>query len=81
MVKTAPEDLLKKRMKHLPVAIDKTFEKLVCLINEADEYRMPVDVKPSARFDELRSRFLTNPQMVNDLWDTAIREARKNNRG
>lgn len=80
MAARTPEDKLMDRMRHLPVAIDNTMSKLERLFIEAGEYRMPIDDMVAARFDELRSHFLTNPKLVNDHWDKTIREARKNNR-
>lgn len=81
VTKTAPEDLLKKRMKHLPIAIEGTLAKLDRLFDEAGEYRIPLADDWRWHIEDLRSRFLTDPKLINDHWEKTIREARKNNRG
>lgn len=80
-VKTPPEERLQKRMKHLPVALDNTVAKLDRLLAESEEYRMPVSDVVRGRFDELRSRYLTEPKLINDEWEHTIRAAQDANRG
>lgn len=79
MVKTPPEVLLQKRMKHLPVAIDRTLGKLESLLSESAEYRMPVEDDWKWRWEALHSRFLTDTKLIDAEWERTIKHARHHN--
>lgn len=64
------------RAQYVPRAIGRTFDKLNRLLDEADELRINDVVTWRERADELRSRFLTDPAMVDAAWERAAADAR-----
>lgn len=73
---TDATERLYRRVYHLPGQIGRTFDKLERLLSEADELRILDVVTWRERTDELRSRFLTEPELVSEEWESAVREAR-----
>jgi len=65
------------RNRYLPRQIDNTLAKLAALFREAERRRLPIDPEWRARTDELRSRFLTDPGMINAAWEHEVSRARK----
>ena len=74
---TTLSDAEYKHFKRLPVQIEGTLAKLERLFGEAQAYGLPADPEWRARTDELRSRFLTDPGMINAAWEQEVSRARK----
>lgn len=69
------------RKKRLPGVISATIVKLEGLVKEAERREVPIEDDWRWRMDLLHSHFLTNPTLVNNVWDRTVHDARKNNRG
>lgn len=62
----------KHRNKYVPQAIGATFAKLEALLVEAERRGLPFHCEWRERADELRSRFLTDPDLINREWERAV---------
>lgn len=69
------------RKKRLPGVIDSTIVKLEHLLAESKWRGVPIGRTAAEKIDAIHSRFLTDPNLVNEAWEETIQHARKNNRG
>lgn len=68
------------RKKRLPGVIDNAATKLEHLLSEAEWRGVPIGKTAGEKILALRSRYLTDPNLVAEAWEETVQQARKNNR-
>ena len=64
------------RRKYLPRQIENAFAKLEALLNEAQRREVPFEGDWTARWENLRSRYLTDPKLIDAAWEREVKRAR-----
>lgn len=69
----------RKREQYLPRSIEHTIRKLEALLQEAARRGVPITEDQQERCHLLRSRYLTDPNMVNEVWEQITQPEGENN--
>jgi hypothetical protein len=70
-------ELREWRIKRVRKQVDGALQAMERALREAERRHLPIDPEWRARTDELRSRFLTDPGMINAAWEHEVSRARK----